>query len=711
MSVTVLLPLHPRASLCLGGNFTWEQFKLTVVSQLSAAGVTVDLTLHAFVDAKTGRVLDSAESWTGASNLVSLVATQPIVNELDDNALMPAVLEHFVSEGLVYQEDAAEFLPFCERSGLKTFRDFKLMTKADVVNSSLSIGVRNRVLAAMGLKIKRVCVHPDCPLCAEVDTLTREMNEQKKPSQARQAPPPPSSPPTPSANALLEEEGSVEEIARRKTQMLSQAEMVIKGQRNVTKPVPREKLPDLQYEVIKINNIGRRQARILRLTDHEIMNMRTAQMCSSNHPYHDVFCVTLQDYKTFIIHYVNDHEYVYSSPIAGQIVTEINVRLVRQQNKEKDHLTTHIAKKPLRSHSDLRVRDSRDSKKKSSTSSVDTVASEHTDGHSDTEDEAKSRSDKDSVDEDVIKSRRVNVMEDPTTRDRLIGVLREGAMGSKKKADSKQSIKLQALTGLTEAQRKEMAIDGIILNPDTDVGRARATFLKNFSVYEKSPSTVLGVTRQFMDSLARYFEAKHADAIHAALRGSPESEAKDVELAIEKAVTMPIFRRVWDCLLKESSAKEEQLAAKLKVLRAKNQRFYGIKKEELSSNNWETAVYELSLLDKKIIPYEKLEVLLSTARAIYNSYNYEKNRRKVEKAKLEGDNTDTLPENFFLAADDFFPIFVFVVVNASVDHHDVSRQYLWGLCEASMLTGEGGYYLTVYEAAVEYIANFDLTKT
>lgn len=102
---------------------------------------------------------------------------------------------------------------------------------------------------------------------------------------------------------------------------------------------------------------------------------------------------------------------------------------------------------------------------------------------------------------------------------------------------------------------------------------------------------------------------------------------------------------------------------------------------------------------------------MSTARAIYNSYNYEKNRRKVEKAKLEGDNTDTLPENFFLAADEFFPIFVFVVVNASVDHHDVSRQYLWGLCEASMLTGEGGYYLTVYEAAVEYIANFDLTKT
>jgi hypothetical protein len=39
-----------------------------------------------------------------------------------------------------------------------------------------------------------------------------------------------------------------------------------------------------------------------------------------------------------------------------------------------------------------------------------------------------------------------------------------------------------------------------------------------------------------------------------------------------------------------------------------------------------------------------------------------------------------------------------------VQLHELSKRFMWGLCNQASLAGESGYYLTVYEAALEYVA-------
>ncbi len=55
----------------------------------------------------------------------------------------------------------------------------------------------------------------------------------------------------------------------------------------------------------------------------------------------------------------------------------------------------------------------------------------------------------------------------------------------------------------------------------------------------------------------------------------------------------------------------------------RDQSFFGVQREHSSPSLWSAARYELSFLDKMGMPSQKLEVLLNTARAIYNTYHLE----------------------------------------------------------------------------------------
>lgn len=66
------------------------------------------------------------------------------------------------------------------------------------------------------------------------------------------------------------------------------------------------------------------------------------------------------------------------------------------------------------------------------------------------------------------------------------------------------------------------------------------------------------------------------------------------------------------------------------------------------------------------------------------------------------------PKDHFLAADSFFPIFVFVISQCNLKKLDLYKMSMWGLCTKDSLSGEGGYYLTVFEAALEYFASFEI---
>lgn len=64
------------------------------------------------------------------------------------------------------------------------------------------------------------------------------------------------------------------------------------------------------------------------------------------------------------------------------------------------------------------------------------------------------------------------------------------------------------------------------------------------------------------------------------------------------------------------------------------------------------------------------------------------------------------PEAVFLGADDFLPIFVWVLVRTGMVAAEIEAEYMWGLLHPSLLSGEGGYYLTTLSSAVNVLKNF-----
>lgn len=56
-------------------------------------------------------------------------------------------------------------------------------------------------------------------------------------------------------------------------------------------------------------------------------------------------------------------------------------------------------------------------------------------------------------------------------------------------------------------------------------------------------------------------------------------------------------------------------------------------------------------------------------------------------------------------------IFIYVVVNSDLRDLETTANYIWNLSEPEALSGEGGYYLTVFCSAIEFIKNFESSST
>ena len=55
---------------------------------------------------------------------------------------------------------------------------------------------------------------------------------------------------------------------------------------------------------------------------------------------------------------------------------------------------------------------------------------------------------------------------------------------------------------------------------------------------------------------------------------------------------------------------------------------------------------------------------------------------------------------------DFLPVLIYVLVQCGMVSVEIEADYMWGLLHPSLLTGEGGYYLTSLSSAVLVLKNF-----
>ncbi|KAJ1450213.1 hypothetical protein M885DRAFT_533030 [Pelagophyceae sp. CCMP2097] len=164
-----------------------------------------------------------------------------------------------------------------------------------------------------------------------------------------------------------------------------------------------------------------------------------------------------------------------------------------------------------------------------------------------------------------------------------------------------------------------------------------------------------------------------------------------VRRQIETEVFVPLMEKVHALLRNDIEAEEMQLKHQCSRARQMPQTACGIPLHHISPSSWESAIYQLGNIGSYTLPCDKLDALLSAAREIPTLY------------LVEHPGTDR-----HLGADDFLPIFIYVLIHANIEGLASLQRVLCTLCDPDKRLSETGYYVATFEAAVQHILELDL---
>lgn len=174
-----------------------------------------------------------------------------------------------------------------------------------------------------------------------------------------------------------------------------------------------------------------------------------------------------------------------------------------------------------------------------------------------------------------------------------------------------------------------------------------------------------------------------------------ELAKKAVLYKLERLTFIPLQETVY-ALLESTIDSEDlrQFEVNRAFLAGHPQRFFEIRASHLSPSNWKSACLLLDSMDDYSLPTEKASILLEVAKCIYDTYASE----------------HALGEIQSMAADDFLPIFIFVLARSTLRNVVVARHLISETMISCVMIGETGYYATMFEAAMSYIAAFHLAN-
>ncbi|CAH0475460.1 unnamed protein product [Peronospora belbahrii] len=152
----------------------------------------------------------------------------------------------------------------------------------------------------------------------------------------------------------------------------------------------------------------------------------------------------------------------------------------------------------------------------------------------------------------------------------------------------------------------------------------------------------------------------------------------------------------------QRQAEEERFERSRALVAAQPQSFLEIQPSHQSPSEWKLAISLFDSMDNYSLPSEKAAVLVETARCIYETHAREHG--------FEADSTSSSKQQkqpTLMAADDFLPIFIFVLARCHLRSIIVARHLISETMITALMIGETGYYATMLEAAIGYIAAFD----
>jgi hypothetical protein len=221
-----------------------------------------------------------------------------------------------------------------------------------------------------------------------------------------------------------------------------------------------------------------------------------------------------------------------------------------------------------------------------------------------------------------------------------------------------------------------------------------------------------------------------------------------IQITCENAVYPRIEAKVLRCL--ETDAEDDEiLCQRMDVLIRRPQAFFGIPTHLRSSRGYAKASSKLKFVETGSLPTAKIGALVETAHAIFEEVDILRSEVTAEVARLQRMQQETIYEDDeledesnhhirtssggtraavqnpelvqakvmlacfenhdALTPEQFLSIFTFVIVQAELTQPLQIRSLLWTLCDPNFLKGERGYYATMYELALIYIAGNEVT--
>lgn len=275
--------------------------------------------------------------------------------------------------------------------------------------------------------------------------------------------------------------------------------------------------------------------------------------------------------------------------------------------------------------------------------------------------------------------------------------------------------KLDELSGKTESERIAAAVDktlnGSSAEDQREITRPLLHFLTvTFRTLLDAPDTVAVHVREVMTDLQETIMDPDGDRYGRLVSqlAEPTSEAVEnlsriVNERLELVVVAPVVEEIEECLRRSFGPGHlQRIDAKREALRANPQEYFGIVADSRSPSGWRAAVDEVDSISQHRMPSGKLHALLRSTTKIYDLFTAE---RAALAAKDGGDNKP--PADQFLAADEFLSVFIFVLVQSTLEELPVTCKFMSTLCDPELLSGQHGYYLTVFESAIQCIADAD----
>uniref|UniRef100_A0A182Q2Z6 Protein sprint n=1 Tax=Anopheles farauti TaxID=69004 RepID=A0A182Q2Z6_9DIPT len=241
--------------------------------------------------------------------------------------------------------------------------------------------------------------------------------------------------------------------------------------------------------------------------------------------------------------------------------------------------------------------------------------------------------------------------------------------------------------------------------PDSTFSRNISNFIactKESKAQAPHPQVVMRNMRQFMSGMKNYLvkhgEGEFAGEVQKARAQLKPDEFLNLDAILEevmhKLVILPLREHLYGLFVDyySQSGDIQLIVEKVRSTAGRGPLAFGIKGNVIPPSP--TAMRQIATLFVRLqeaeLPLAKLDLLLAAVSTIFEA--------------------TTCCNGQQLSADDFLPVLVMVVAHCGFIGAEIEAEYMWGLLQPSLLSGEAGYYLTALCSAVHVLKNFSLSE-